>query len=122
MKKAIFILTVMLISASTFSFKKADQENWSRWSSFSNYPGLDYRVSRYEYNDYAKKWLWHFQFRNRYETAVTFRYGYSNLSSNCKTYPTIFNLAPGKESSVAGDLSDASTNISVCVDNLKFGK
>lgn len=50
------------------------QTNWGTWQQTDCLKGLDFRVRRAEYNEYAKKYKWYVEFRNRY---------YDNIHFNC---------------------------------------
>lgn len=120
MKKAIFFL-MAIISIAVVSFKNAQQENWSRWNSSANYPGIEYRTRKNSYNDYAKKWQWDIQFRNSYSRTATFSYGYSSTIANCKTDHTEYKLPAGKSSDITSFLSYESSTIWICIDNVNTG-
>jgi|GEM_PF-203166 len=64
----IFLSTTTLLSA---------QSPWSPWQETTCYKGIDFRTKRNGYNEYAKKFNWTVQFRNRYQ---------KNLHLNCKLF------------------------------------
>lgn len=48
------------------------QSNWSPWRQTDCLKGLDFRVKRGEYNEFAKKYHWDVEFRNRYNDNIHF--------------------------------------------------
>jgi hypothetical protein len=51
-----------------------DSNDWGAWGNDDCFSGIDYRVKKGDYNNYAKQWYWYVQFRNRYNKQVHFSY------------------------------------------------
>lgn len=54
--------------------KDADSQGWGSWNTTGCLVGLDFRVRNNGYNEYAKKYRWSIQFRNRYKKKIHFSY------------------------------------------------
>ena len=48
------------------------QNGWSNWFQTDCLKGLDVRVKRGSYNEYANKYRWQVEFRNRYRENIHF--------------------------------------------------
>ncbi|REA63797.1 hypothetical protein DSL64_05070 [Dyadobacter luteus] len=98
------------------------QDGWGEWFVVnSRYEGIVCRVKRGDFNNYARKWHWEFQFENRYSQDVSFGYGYRSQAQkyNCVT-DRGKTLQAGDASDVTAALIDESGSVRVCVDNVRF--
>jgi hypothetical protein len=66
----IWIILTIFIGFSSASFAG----DWGRWKTVNKYDGLDFRVRCGDYNDYAQKYHWSYEFRNRYRKEVSVYY------------------------------------------------
>lgn len=124
MKTKINIGLVMVIAILSLSFKPANHKkvnDWGQWfTPNSNYSGIQARVQKGDYNQYAHKWQWNVQIKNNYNRRATISFGYcparacSSCSNNLLTI-----LDPGKVDE-GGQLLDESESICVSVGNVKF--
>ncbi|MGF7232151.1 hypothetical protein [Arachidicoccus sp.] len=115
--KFLLLITIVLMCFASFSFTTNFQKNeWGEWKHNVGYPEIEYRVRIASYNEYAEKWQWDMQFRNTYDETITFNYGYSNLSSTCKTDHTIWKLKARQQSSISSALVASSSIIYICID------
>ena len=128
MKKSIQLLlfvVIIITSLTTTSFKKATND-WGNWTSpNARYDGIEVRVRRGDYNNYAKKWQWDLQFRNRYNKKVTFQYGCtaSNDRNSCRTEQRTSldaNETEGNDDVRSFLLNEVNT-VYVCLDRVEFG-
>lgn len=67
----IFSLCALLVLS---SFHRKISNDWGEWSNDDCFKGIDYRAKRGDYNNYAKKWHWYVQFRNRYQQKLNYNY------------------------------------------------
>ena len=97
MKKINFVLALLVIGVLTMSFtsvtttnatenkdtelllkidlsEDVDAQGWGSWNTTSCLKGLEFRVRNGGYNNYAKKYKWYIQFRNRYKEKIYFSY------------------------------------------------
>jgi hypothetical protein len=124
MKKAYFLSAIMccmtIISNSSSSNKS--QGSWGEWFVVnSRYEGIVCRVKRGDFNNYARKWHWEFQFENRYNQEVSFRYGYRSQAQKYSCEPDHGKtLEAGYTSDVTAALIEESNTVRVCVDNIQF--
>ena len=91
-----------LLAATSF-ISGARAAEYGPWQSFQTFTRLDYRVKRCEFNDYAHKFEWHVEFRNRYPTQIHFNF---ELAEDGAPRPRLTNrtaLRPGQEGKVMGD-------------------
>lgn len=51
-----------------------ESNEWGAWVNDDCFSGIDFRVKKGDYNNYAKQWYWYVQFRNRYNKQVHFSY------------------------------------------------
>lgn len=121
-KKIFYFVAVTLIVVALFSFKNTPQDGWSRWNTFPSHTGIDYRVQKGDFNKYAQKWQWNYQFRNRYQKTVTFKYSCKSTAerNNCVPDHMKYGLRAGEESDVASMLINESNNIWVCIGDVTF--
>lgn len=98
MKKINFLLMLFAIGLGTMSFTnlpeandefdegleqllvidlvdiKVDEQGWGSWNTTDCLRGLDFRVKNDGYNQYADKYRWSIEFRNRYKEKIHFSY------------------------------------------------
>lgn len=93
MKKLNYLLSVLIIATFVMSFRTASKEKlnnseqvklelalsvnqsgWGSWKTTDCFRGLDFRVKRGNYNQYAKKYKWFVQFKNRYDEKIYFNF------------------------------------------------
>lgn len=116
--KNIFLLLILLLFV---NFKKTDivQTGWSDWEVVNpKYDGIDGRVKRGDFNSYANKYHWEFQFRNRYYKDVKFRYGIGKRSEPCYLNYSK-HISASKSSDIGAVLINETNYVSVCVDNVE---
>lgn len=69
MKKNLFLSAFIILLSSASSLAQTD---WGYWHETDCLKGLEFRVKRLEYNQYAKKYKWAVQFRNKYQQDIHF--------------------------------------------------
>ena len=93
MKKINYLFSILIIAAFVMSFKTMSNEElknsdvvklelnfnnyqteWGSWNTTDCFRGLDFRVKRGNYNQYAKKYKWYVQFKNRYDEKIYFNF------------------------------------------------
>jgi hypothetical protein len=118
------IINLYIISALFFlnaSFQTSS-ENWGNWSYIeSAYPGIEVRVARGDFNEYANKYHWDIQFRNRYSKSVQFNYGYTATNERGQCNPDHRkHIEPGETSDITAGLINDVYMVHFCMGNLKF--
>lgn len=107
----------------------ADQPEWSNWTRLDDcFQGIDFRVQKGAYNEYAKKYNWRVQFRNRYQQKVYFSYEvvpYSErnqIRQSGKTTNRTSVEANATQSGAHWGLIAESSRLYVLVNSVRFGQ
>lgn len=122
MKKISGLLIISAAFLLNASFKNSPND-WGSWSVVSStYKGIEARVKLGDYNDYAKKYHWEIQFRNRYVKRVQFNYDCTERSESNSCSPNKRKeLGAGETSDVTAFLINDSYKIHVCVGDVNIG-
>jgi len=136
MKKSISIVLAVVFSIGLMSFMDVDKKNdkaeinlqseWSEWNQTSCLSGLDFRVKRGDYNEYAKKYKWFVEYKNRYTETIHFGshavpYSQKNEILSSKKVSIRKHLKPGDVTSTYF-LVDENSTIYVYVGKIRMGE
>lgn len=119
--KTLFVLLVSL-TCMNFFLINVDKEisDWGDWKIVNpKFNGIEARAKRGDFNQYALKYHWEFQFRNRYLKDVKFRYGIGPRSEACYLN-YIKHVQSNGDSDVGAYLINENNTISICIDNVDF--
>ena len=103
--------------------KITSPDGWGEWTQTSCLSKLDFRVKRRHYNEYAKKYYWDVQYRNRYNRKIHFGSSavpYSERNAYIKT-KIRKHVAPNETTETYFLVADASS-IYVYISKIRFGK
>lgn len=126
MKKLVIMILATGIFLVSASFDKPTrhsivENDWGEWISIPAYSGIYFRAKKGDYNEYAKKYYWYFQFRNQYKQEITFNYGYTPISQSSNCNPDHYkDLQAGEVSDITGALLAENNRVYVCVGEVKF--
>lgn len=121
-KHHLLILTGLLLFTLSFTpvIHHPTTSDWSEWVSGNCVQGIDYRVKKGDFNNYAKKWYWYVQFRNRYNNTVNFSYSVSEPGT--MTNPDHRSrMTGGNLSDATGFLMYSGDKVHVRVGYVRFG-
>lgn len=121
MKKIVALYIISTVFMLNVSFI-APTNNWGAWTVVSSsYVGIEARVKKGDFNEYAGKYHWEIQFRNRYDNTVHFNYDCSAMNESYGCNPNKRkNLEAGESSDVTAFLINDSYKIHVCIGDVKF--
>jgi hypothetical protein len=119
-------IAMMLIAICLFNFASipAQKTDWGAWNN-TQYNGIDFRVKCLSYNDYAKKYTWDIQFRNRYQKTVYFNYAYAEPETTVTRTTNRGSLSSGNTGSGHQELLNTSCNssyVKVYIDKVRVGE
>lgn len=115
MKKHLLVLLLTVITIVGY----AQSRNYGPWYTAVCFKGIEYRVSKGQYNEYAKEYKWYVQFRNNYNQEISFSFeGSPDNTSNIKTNKRC-SIEPG-EIHLSEMLIGEANSITVTIDKLTF--
>jgi len=116
-----------ILSLAFFSSFKAAKKlpgEYGQWKESSCYKGIDFRVKCAEYNEYAKKYTWYVQIRNRYQASVHLDLNLAPASNpSDKEVAGRMDIAGGSTANSAYYLVAAGPNqeVEVYIDRVRIG-
>lgn len=96
-----------------------EDEEWGEWQTTSCFRGIDFSVKKGPYNQYAEKYYWYIQFRNRYNQPVSFNYSMLPQGFDCDM-DARKHISSNQDSDVVGDLLDEDGQVRVCIGDFRF--